>query len=66
MIKKTMKLAILFVASMVLYIIINYIFSMVLKGQFDIEDTLFYSTSFATVWTLIIGYKWYREHKKNR
>lgn len=64
MINKILKLIIIFIACIPFYIAVQYIFSKLITGNFNMEEAFLYSTSFAFAWTSLVGYRWFKEMKK--
>lgn len=63
---KILKLIIIFIACIPFYVLVNFISSMLITGKFNMEDALLYSTSFAVTWTSIVGYKWFKDSKREK
>lgn len=63
---KIIKLIIIFIACIPFYILLNFISSRLITGKFNLEDAFISSTAFAVSWTSIVGYKWFKDSKKEK
>lgn len=63
---KILKLIIIFIACIPFYIAVQFIYSKLITGNFNMEEALMYSTSFAFAWTSIVGYKWFKVSNRKK
>lgn len=64
--KKILKLLLIFIGSFPVYMLVDFILSMLIKGTFDTEDLLFRASPFAISYTCIAAYRLFRSPKDKR
>ena len=64
--KKIFKLLLIFIGSFPVYMLVDFILSMLIKGTFDTEDLLFRASPFAISYTCIAAYSLFRPAKNKK